>query len=78
MYQAIQGNGRNGGSTSVHDHSSDKSHSKEEEGESSYGGSTHSQVALDEALARSLQELGDDFEDFHLHEHSDAESGKKC
>lgn len=77
VYQAIQENGRNRGSTSVHSHGSDESHSEEEEGESSHGGSTNSQVALDEALARSLQELGDDFEDFHLHEHSDAESGKK-
>lgn len=47
-----------------------------QEGESSHEGSNNSQVALDEALARSLQELGDDFEDFYPHEHNGAEAGK--
>lgn len=74
VYQAIQENGGNKGSTSVCSHSSDKSYVTEQEGESSHGGSTNSQVALDEALARSLQELEDDFDDFHLHEHNDTES----
>ncbi|XP_074381068.1 E3 ubiquitin ligase BIG BROTHER-related-like isoform X2 [Apium graveolens] len=68
---SIQEDGRNRGSTSVRSHSSEKSHSEEQEGESLHDGSTDSQVALDEALARSLQDLEDDFEDFDLHEHSD-------
>ncbi|KAL3840264.1 hypothetical protein ACJIZ3_024855 [Penstemon smallii] len=40
------------------------------ESESLYGESNESQLALDEAIARSLQELGDDFETFNISEHS--------
>lgn len=76
MYTWIQENGRNRGSTSVCSHSSDKSHFTEQESESSHGGSINSQVALDEAVARSLQEVRDDFEEIYLHEHSGSEAGK--
>lgn len=40
------------------------------EGESSRGRSANSQEALDEALARSLQELEEDFDDFEVTERS--------
>lgn len=74
VYLSIQENGRNRRSTS---HSSDKSHLVAQEGESSHGGSNNSQVALDEALARSLQELGDDFDNFYPLEHNGAEAGTR-
>lgn len=47
-----------------------------QEGESSRNANVESQMALDEALARSLQELGDDFEDFYITEHSGTMAGK--
>ena len=73
VYRSIQENERNRGSTSVCSDGSGDGHIEEQEGEFSHGGSTSSQVALDEALARSLQELGDDFEDFYLHEQNGTE-----
>ncbi|KAL1813828.1 E3 ubiquitin ligase BIG BROTHER-related isoform X2 [Daucus carota subsp. sativus] len=77
VYLSIQENGRDKRSTSGCSHSSDKSHLVSEKGGSSHGGSNNSQVALDEALARSLQELGDDFEDFYPHEDNGAEAGTR-
>lgn len=76
VYLSIQENGRNKRSTSSCSHSSDKGHLVAQEGESSHGGNNNSHVALDEALARSLQELGDDFDNFYPLEHNGAEAGK--
>lgn len=74
-YLYLQESDRNRARTSGYGQGSDQSHLLGQEGESSRGESTNSQVALDEALARSLQELGDDFEDFYIAEHSSAEAG---
>ncbi|XP_076953090.1 E3 ubiquitin ligase BIG BROTHER-related-like isoform X1 [Bidens hawaiensis] len=59
----------------VHDHDDDDdrihihdSSSSEDEGESSRDGSVNSQEAMDEAFARSLQELGEEFDEFFIAE----------
>ncbi|KAI5670131.1 hypothetical protein M9H77_10495 [Catharanthus roseus] len=69
-YQYIQAYGKNKDKTSSSGSSSNRSQSLVQEGESSRNANVESQMALDEALARSLQELGDDFEDFYITEHS--------
>lgn len=43
---------------------------EEEEGECSRHEGVMTQEAIDEALARSLQELGEEFDDIHISEHS--------
>ncbi|XP_076935638.1 uncharacterized protein LOC143602410 isoform X1 [Bidens hawaiensis] len=49
----------------IHIHDSSSS---EDEGESSRDGSVNSQEAMDEAFARSLQELGEEFDEFFIAE----------
>uniref|UniRef100_A0A5B7CAW3 Putative E3 ubiquitin ligase BIG BROTHER-like n=1 Tax=Davidia involucrata TaxID=16924 RepID=A0A5B7CAW3_DAVIN len=68
VYQSLQGNNRNRGRTSDHGQSIDWSQFSGQEGESSWGKSIDSQLALDEALARSLQDLGDDLDDLYISE----------
>ncbi|KAL8095930.1 E3 ubiquitin ligase BIG BROTHER-related-like isoform X1 [Apium graveolens] len=77
VYLSIQESGKNKRSTSTFSHSSGRSHLVAQEGESSHGGSNDSQVALDEALARSLQELGDDFDNFYPLERNGAGAGTR-
>lgn len=74
-YLYIQSCGKNKDKTSKSGQSSNRSQSSAQEGESSLGANVESQVALDEALARSLQELDDDFEDFYITEHSGTAAG---
>ena len=76
VYQSLQANGKNKGISSDYGQSSDRSQVSGQDGESSRGGSVESQLALDEALARSLQELGEDFDDFYISEHSGTAAGK--
>ncbi|XP_076953066.1 E3 ubiquitin-protein ligase BIG BROTHER-like [Bidens hawaiensis] len=59
----------------VHDHDDDDDHihihdssSSEDDGESFRDGSVNSQEAMDEAFARSLQELGEEFDEFFIAE----------
>ncbi|CAA2999405.1 E3 ubiquitin ligase BIG BROTHER-like [Olea europaea var. sylvestris] len=75
-YMYIQANGKNEITTSAYGQTSNRSEFSTEAGESSYGTSVESQLALDEALARSL-ELGDDFDNLYISEQSGtaAESG---
>ncbi|XP_059667033.1 E3 ubiquitin ligase BIG BROTHER-related-like [Cornus florida] len=78
VYQSLQGNERNKGSTSDVGQSSDWSQFSGQEGESSRGRScrsVESQLALDEALARSLQDLGDNFSDLYTSEPIDNTAG---
>lgn len=72
VYQSIQVNGRNMGTASDYGHSGDWSHFSGLEGgeSSSRGGSAMSQLGMDEAIARALQELENDFDDINISEHS--------
>ncbi|KAI3692810.1 hypothetical protein L6452_32633 [Arctium lappa] len=49
--------------------------SSEDEGEASRNGSVISQEAMDEALARSLQELGEEFDEFFITQFSGSANG---
>ncbi|CAI9767651.1 unnamed protein product [Fraxinus pennsylvanica] len=68
-YMYIQANGKNKITTSAYGQTSNRSEFSPEAGESSHGTSIESQLALDEALAKSL-ELGDDFHNLYISEHS--------
>ncbi|KAA8539887.1 hypothetical protein F0562_026579 [Nyssa sinensis] len=68
VYQSLIGNDRNMGCTCDYGQSSNWSQFSGQEGESSPGRNVESQLALDEALARSLQELGDDLDDLYISE----------
>lgn len=76
-YQYIQANGRNNDTASNNGQTSNKSQPPVQEGESSRSASVESQLAMDEALARTLQELGEDFEDFYISEPSGTAAGKR-
>lgn len=77
-YQYIQANGKNKdeSSNSNNGQTNNRNQSSVQEGESSHGASVESQLALDEALARTLQELGEDFDDLCISEHSGTVAGK--
>ncbi|CAK9187219.1 unnamed protein product [Ilex paraguariensis] len=75
VYESLQASGKNKGISSDSGQTSDRSQVSGQDGESSRGGSVESQLALDEALARSLQELGEDFDDFYISEHSGTAAG---
>ncbi|XP_024977432.1 E3 ubiquitin ligase BIG BROTHER-like isoform X1 [Cynara cardunculus var. scolymus] len=66
VYESIQEYGRNRVVASDDHPSRDSSVSSEDEGEASRNESVISQEAMDEALARSLQELGEDFDEFFI------------
>lgn len=74
-YLYIQSCGKSKDKSSNSGQSRNRSQSSAQEGESSLGANVESQVALDEALARSLQELGDDFEDFYITDQSGTAAG---
>ncbi|KAK6117595.1 hypothetical protein DH2020_048660 [Rehmannia glutinosa] len=67
-YQYIQINKQNRGTSSGCGETSNSSPVLAHENESSHGTSVEHQLALDEAIARAL-ELGDDFNNFYIHEH---------
>ncbi|CAI9092170.1 OLC1v1027349C1 [Oldenlandia corymbosa var. corymbosa] len=69
-YYYIQSSGQNMATSSSSQPSINRNPSLVQDGESSNISVIESQLALDEALARSLQELGEDFEDLYLSEHS--------
>lgn len=68
-YMYIQANEKNKVTTLALGQTSNRSEFSTEVGESSRGTSVESQLAFDEALARSL-ELGDDFNNLYISEHS--------
>ncbi|KAL3524240.1 hypothetical protein ACH5RR_017074 [Cinchona calisaya] len=72
VYQYIQANGKNKDKSSNTGQTSNTNQSSLQEGESSHFASVESQLALDEALARTLQDLGEDFDDLYISEHSGA------
>ncbi|XP_059629323.1 E3 ubiquitin-protein ligase BIG BROTHER-like isoform X2 [Cornus florida] len=77
VYQSLQESGRKRGRTSDEGQSHDGNQLSGQEGGSSQrgsGGGVESQLALDEALARLLQELGDDFDGLFI---SDGASGNR-
>lgn len=77
VYESIQEYGRNRvvASNDDDDDSRDSSVSSEDEGEASRNGSVISQEAIDEALARSLQELGEEFDEFFITQFSGSANG---
>ncbi|PIN11933.1 putative E3 ubiquitin ligase [Handroanthus impetiginosus] len=64
----IENNKQNSNMASGYGETSNRSSVSAHENESSHGGSTEHQLALDEAIARAL-ELGDDFNNLCIHEH---------
>lgn len=77
MYRSFQERDKNKNKNSVVPYDDDIiywGHFMEDEGESSRHEDVMTQEAIDEALARSLQELGDGFEDIQISEHSGTES----
>ncbi|KAK6117556.1 hypothetical protein DH2020_048711 [Rehmannia glutinosa] len=75
-YQYIQINKQNRGTSSGCGETSNSSPVLAHENESSHGTSVEHQLALDEAIARAL-ELGDDFNNFYIHEHGVGSVGNK-
>ncbi|KAI3749034.1 hypothetical protein L6452_12556 [Arctium lappa] len=75
VYESIQEYGRNRVVASDDDDSRDSSVSLEDEGEALRNGSVGSQEAVDEALARSLQELGEEFDEFFITQFNGNASG---
>ncbi|KAA8533767.1 hypothetical protein F0562_031284 [Nyssa sinensis] len=74
VYQSLQGNNRNRGPTSDNGQTNDSNQFSRQEGESSRSISVESQIALDEALAKSL-ELGDDLDGWYISESVDNAAG---
>ncbi|KAK1431672.1 hypothetical protein QVD17_08204 [Tagetes erecta] len=75
MYQSFQERARNNNIVTYDDDISKWGHLLVDEGESSRNGDAMTQEAIDEALARSLQDLGDGFDDLLISELSDSTSG---
>ncbi|GFZ15297.1 hypothetical protein Acr_24g0014870 [Actinidia rufa] len=77
VYQSFQGNNdSNRERISYYGQSSDSSQFSGQEREPSRQESLDSQLALDEALARSLQELEDNFDDLNISQSSSTATGK--
>lgn len=71
MYQSFQERDKNKRAAAYEDDDiNDWAHLLHDEGESSRHEDVMTQEAIDEALARSLQELGEGFEDLLISEHS--------
>ncbi|KAE9464901.1 hypothetical protein C3L33_03186, partial [Rhododendron williamsianum] len=75
VYQSLKGNDSNKERKSDHGQSSDSSQGSRQDCESSRRASFDSQLALDEALAWSLQDLEDGFDDFNISESTSAATG---
>lgn len=75
VYQSLKGNDSNKERKSDHGQSSDSSRGSRQDCESSRRASFDSQLALDEALAWSLQDLEDGFDDFNISESTSAATG---
>ncbi|KAK9075310.1 hypothetical protein SSX86_003633 [Deinandra increscens subsp. villosa] len=75
MYQSFQERARNNDGDTYDDDISNWSHLLVDEGESSRNGDVMTQEDIDEALARSLQELGEGFDDLLISELSGSTSG---
>ncbi|THF95148.1 hypothetical protein TEA_020329 [Camellia sinensis var. sinensis] len=74
VYQSLQGYGRSNDRRSYTGQSSNSSQLSGHEGQSSTHGSLDLQLALDEALARSLQ-LEDNFDDFNISQSTSTATG---
>nr|XP_043617050.1 E3 ubiquitin ligase BIG BROTHER-related-like [Erigeron canadensis] len=76
MYQSFQERDKNKRAITYDDDDiNDWGHLLEDEGEASRNEAAMTQEAIDEALARSLQELGEGFDDLLISEHSGSTSG---
>ncbi|KAL8233024.1 hypothetical protein R6Q57_002802 [Mikania cordata] len=75
MYESFQERARNNNKGTYDDDISNWGHLLVDEGESSWNGDVMTQQAIDEALARSLQELGEGFDDILISEHSGSAGG---
>lgn len=75
MYQSYQERNKKVMADTYDDDISDWRHLLEDEGESSRRKGVMTQEEIDEALARSLQDLGDGFDDLIISEHSSRASG---
>ncbi|KAF7148910.1 hypothetical protein RHSIM_Rhsim03G0177600 [Rhododendron simsii] len=75
VYRSLKGNDSNKERKSDHGQSSDSSRGSRQDCESSRRASFDSQLALDEALAWSLQDLEDGFDDFNISESTGAATG---
>lgn len=76
VYQSLQGYGRNNDRRPYTGQSSNSSQFSGHEGQSSTHGSLDIQLALDEALARSLQ-LEDNFDDFNISQSTSTATGNR-
>lgn len=76
MYQSYQERNKKVMADTYDDDISDWRHLLEDEGESSRRKGVMTQEEIDEALARSLQDLGDGFDDLIISEHSSRASGQ--
>ncbi|KAL8253165.1 hypothetical protein R6Q59_036858 [Mikania micrantha] len=77
MYESFQERAQNNNNGTYDDDISNWGHLLVDEGESSWNGDVKTQEAIDEALARSLQELGEGFDDILISEHSGSASGSE-